>query len=119
MINLDDIYNKIRVEEIEHEKKIKKIGNSINFELISSETLKNKEIPKKIANDYNLYIENVKQMEYFIGTFKVNLQPQQLFLSKDNITLKEFKGTKVKGLYNKLYEKVKEIIPKLQEDLLF
>jgi hypothetical protein len=72
-----------------------------------------------VAGDYKLFIEKVKEMEYFIKNFKVKLTENKLYLINENYTIKIFEGTDVNELYKNLYKKVKEIIPKLQDDLPF
>jgi hypothetical protein len=119
MSNLEKLSKSINLEIQKCKESIEKFGLSIRFKDIESSTLRDEELSKKIATDYNLYLKNVEEMNYHIKDFQIRLNKREMYIWHSKILLKIFEGTRVTKLYNQMYEKVKTIIPILQDNLPF
>lgn len=119
MVNLNELADFIYRKRCEFEDSVKSEAKKLRLieivELISSNT----EIAKDIAFRLEYRFKYGEIIPFHISEFEISISSDNLKLYKCDMPLKEFGGSKVRGLYNKLADEISKQIQRYSEDLPF
>ena len=95
-------------------------AQKVALNAVIKETERNPDLPRDIARRRDYTFALGEELSFHtMGAFDVHLNPDRLTLGYEERQLREFRGTRVRGFYNRLASKVSDEITEYLDNLPF